>query len=90
MHLERRRDTIHDFIDRFVIAHRRGPTLAEIADALGFSYEIVRVDLRALRSAGRVTWRPHTPYTLRAVYPDEPEDLDAESRFHASVGNNML
>ena len=31
MHPEHRRELIEDFIDRFVIAHRRGPTLLEIA-----------------------------------------------------------
>jgi hypothetical protein len=87
MHPEHRRDYIHDFVDRFVIAHKRGPTWQEIITGLDFSYETVRVDLRVLRSVGRVTWRPNTPYTLRAIYTDEAENLDAESKPYAPNGN---
>jgi len=72
MHPEHRRDLIHDFIDRFVIAHRRGPTLDEICAGLYFSMAIVRADLRVLRERGYVTWTAHKPYTLRTTAPPGP------------------
>jgi len=67
MHPEHRRELILDFIDRFVIVRKRGPTLAEIADELHITVGMVRGDLRNLRERGCVTWTGRTPYTLRRV-----------------------
>jgi hypothetical protein len=49
MHPDHRREQIYDFIDRFVIAHKRGPTYHEIAREMSIGVNLVRADLRVLR-----------------------------------------
>ncbi|MBZ0302826.1 MAG: hypothetical protein K8J31_23985 [Anaerolineae bacterium] len=67
MHPEHRHELLLDFLDRFVIAHGRGPTLVELSREFHVSETAIRRDLCVLRDSGCVTWLPHTPYTLRVV-----------------------
>ncbi|MBZ0298950.1 MAG: hypothetical protein K8J31_04370 [Anaerolineae bacterium] len=67
MHPEHRNELLLDYLDRFVIAHRRGPTLVVLSREFHVSETVIRRDLRLLREHSCVTWLPHTPYTLRVV-----------------------
>lgn len=58
-------DRVFEFVQSYVTEHGQGPSLRQICDHVGLaSTGSVHAHLRALRSQGRIKWKPNKPGSL--------------------------
>lgn len=69
--LTSRQRRILEFITAFTADNGYAPTIREIGDGVGLaSTQPVHLHLEQLRDRGLVTWRAHSPRTIRVLDPE--------------------